>query len=342
MKKLIVWVSVFLLIFLAQGFTQSNITGSEKRLIVGGRGAALVVDALYAFPELRSRLIATIKPDQGFGLFLTEVDADFPAKAVLARTAGAESYAALKPDAVLLKSYMKGSLGASLSALGIKTAYFDLESPDDYYRDLTTLGTTFNQNERAAALTSYYKQLQDDTARRVSKLAPVRTLLVQAGAGTGVWEATPAAWMQTRLVALAGGLPVWVDPSGGASTQGWLKLGAEQIAAWNPDVVIVVAYSEDSAIAANSFRTDVRFAQLKAVKSNRVFAMPQDYYSWDQPVTRWILALRRMAAFIHPEVFTDVDPESEARSFFKFVYGFQESTFDQKIRPVLKGDHGLH
>ncbi|GAB1484289.1 hypothetical protein MASR2M78_31070 [Treponema sp.] len=329
-----------LLVLVGNSYAQNKLTGSEQRLVVGGRGAALVVDALYAFPDLRSRLVATVKPE-GFGLFLNELDPDFASKAYLTRTAGAESYAAIKPDVVLLKSYMKNSLGSSLAALGIKTAYFDLESPEDYYKDLTAIGAAFNMEERAAELTSFYRRLQEDTQSRVGSLPPVRTLLIQAGAGTGVWEATPAGWMQTRLVSMAGGLPVWTPEKEGPGTRAWLRLGAEQISAWNPEVVIIVSYRVDSAVTAATFKNDSRFSQLQAVKSGRVYAMPQDYYSWDQPVTRWILALRRMAALMHPEAFTDVNPGAEARAFFNVVYGFSDSQFNTIIRGVLKGDHGV-
>lgn len=328
--------------FLAAAIAAACFSGSiasaegSGRLVVGGRGAALVVDALYAFPDLRPRLAATVKPDQGLGLFLAAVDADFPAKATLDRSAGAEAYAALKPDLVLLKSYMKPSLGAALEGLGLKTMYLDLETPEAYRADLLAVGEAFGQRARAAELAAYYDSLQADTERRVAGLPRPRTLLVQATAGG--WEAAPAAWIQTRLVALAGGEPVW---AGAVPGGGWARVSGEQIAAWDPEAVVAVSYAQDPGAAAEAFRTDPLLARLSAAKAGRVFALPQDFYSWDQPDSRWILGLRRIAAFLHPSAFRGVDPGAEAREFFRFVYGLDGARFDAAIAPRLRGDHGL-
>jgi iron complex transport system substrate-binding protein len=254
------------------------------------------------------------------------------------RNAGAEAYAALQPDLVILKSALKPTLGKNLENIKVPTLYVDLETPEDYYRDLSTLGRIFNEDLRAAALVNYYRALVEDTEKRVAGKAKPRTLLVQPGSGTGLWEAPPDAWMQTRLVSIAGGTPVWAGAVPGA---GWTKLGAEQIAAWNPEVVIVVSYREDSVKTAESFRTDPRFAALGAVRNGRVHAMPQDFYSWDQPDTRWIMGLRRIGAFMHPDRFTDVDSGAELRTFFRTLYRLDDARFDASIAPLLKGDHGV-
>jgi iron complex transport system substrate-binding protein len=308
-----------------------------SRLVIGGRGAALVADAVYAFPGLRGKVAAAVRPDQGLGVFLSAVDPAFAAKAVLERTAGAESYAALRPDLVLLKSYVRASLGAGLEGLGLSVLYLDLEAPADFYRDLARLGDAFGEAARAAELSAFYRRLQDDTAARVGALAPPRTLLVQGSPGSGLWEAAPADWMQTHLVRLAGGDPVW---TGAVPGSGWTRIGAEQIAAWNPEAVIIVDYAGDPAVLAAEFRADPRFARLAAVTSGRVRAMPQDFYSWDQADTRWILGLRRIAAFLHPEAFAGVDAEAETRDFFALLYGFDRGRFDAVILPKLRGDHG--
>ena len=320
---------------LAQG---TGTLASPSRVVLGARAVALVADAVYTFESAPSRVAAVAGTDQGLGTFLGLVDSAFASKPKIDRSAGAEAYAALKPDLVILKSALKPTLGKNLEAIKVPTLYVDLETPEDYYRDLATLGRIFSEEARAAELVGYYRALVADTQRRVAGKAKPRTLLVQPGSGTGLWEAPPDAWMQTRLVGIAGGNPVW---AGAVPGSGWTKLGAEQIAAWNPEVVIVVSYREDSAKTAASFRTDPRFAALDAVKNGRVHAMPQDFYSWDQPDTRWIMGLRRIGAFMHPDRFADVDVSAELRTFFRTLYRMDDTRFDVSIAPLLKGDHGV-
>jgi iron complex transport system substrate-binding protein len=311
---------------------------AQNAVVLGGRAVVMVADAVYAFPSAPSRVVAVAGTDQGLGTFLDSVDPAFAKKPALDRAASAEAFAALRPDLVILKSAMKGSLGKGLEALGLKPLYLDLETPKDYYRDLATLGKVFNEEKRAEELIAGYKALEADTARRVAGRGNIRTLLVQPAAAAGVWEAPPVGWIQTSLVRMAGGEPVW---AGAVPGNGWARLNPEQIAAWNPEAVIVVSYREDSAKTAAAFRADPRFASLSAVKGGRVYAMPQDFYSWDQPDTRWILGLRRIGAFLHPEAFSDVDAAAEVRGFFDLLYGIGGVRFDSLIRPRLKGDHGV-
>jgi len=308
------------------------------RVVLGGRAVVMVADAVYAFASAPDRVLAVAGTDPGLGAVLGAVDPAFPKKPTLDRSATAESFAALRPDLVVLKSAMKASLGKGLESLGLRTLYLDLETPEDYYRDLASLGAAFGETERAAALADYYRGAVADAERRAAGAARPRVLLVQAAAGAGLWEAPPASWMQTTLVRIAGGDPIW---AGSVPGGGWARLGPEQIAAWNPDAVIVVSYREDAAIPAAAFAADPRFASLSAVKAGRVYAMPQDFYSWDQPDTRWVLGLRRIGALLHPERYADVDPGAEARAFFRLFYGIDDAAFAATIAPRLKGAHGI-
>ena len=331
-------ISVLSFVSAAVLWTQPAAPKPPSRVVLGARAVAMVADAVYAFPSAPGRILSVAGTDQGLGSFLGIVDPAFSAKPALDRAAGAESYAALKPDLVILKSALRASLGKGLESLGIAALYLDLETPEDYYRDLAALGEAFGEERRAAELVSYYKALAADTERRVAGAARPRTLLVQAASGAGSWEAPPTGWMQTTMVRLAGGEPVW---AGAVPGNGWTRLGPEQIAAWNPDVVVVVSYRDDSAKAAAAFRADPRFASLAAVEGGKVIAMPQDFYSWDQPDSRWIMGLRRMGAFLQPARFSDVDAGAELRDFFSFLYGLDRAAFDARIAPRLKGDHGV-
>ncbi len=297
----------------------------------------LVADAVYAFPAARSRVAAIGGTDQGLGVFLETVAPGFSALPSFDRQAGVEVYASHKPDLVILKSSLKKGLGASLETLGIKTAYLSLETPEDYYKELAYLGQLFGDDARAGTLIGYYKgaaAMAERSAAAAAAKAGVkaRVLLVQASGGG--FEVPPDSWIQTRLVEMAGGVAVWKGANPGA---GWATVGPEQIAAWNPDVLVVVSYKERSADAAARLAADPRYAGLAAVKNGRVVGFAQDFLSWDQPDTRWGLGLLWLTDVLYPGSMPGYSAESEARRFFSLFYGFDAEAFDAQIAPRLHG-----
>jgi len=141
--------------------------------------------------------------------------------------------------------------------------------------------------------------------------------------------------MQTRLVEMAGGTPVWTGANPGS---GWAKVNAEQIAAWNPDAVFVVNYRADARGAAASFAADPRLARVQAVKDSAVYGFAQDFYSWDQPDTRWILGLEWLARKLYPARFAGRPIVELTREFFATLYGMDAAIFDVTVKPRLAGD----
>jgi iron complex transport system substrate-binding protein len=320
---------------------------SPSRVVLGGKAVLMVADLVYAFPQARSAVAAAAGTDQGLGSFLSAVDPSFDRLPALDKAAGAEAYAAQRPDLVILKSTMKKSLGAQLDALGLRTLYLDLESPDDYFRDIAALGTAFGATpgvargakDRARELSAYYEGVLKRVAAPPRAAARPRVLVVQASlAGGGAFDVPPKSWIQSAMVGLAGGDAVWLDANPG---QGWGRVSYEQIAAWNPDLLIVIDYREgvDGTVAA--LKADVRFASLACGRSGRILGFPQDWYSWDQPDTRWGLGLLWMAKVLRPADFVGMDLLAEARAFYRLFYGFDDAAFAAKVLPRLKGDYAL-
>ncbi len=307
------------------------------KIIMGGRAAVLVADAVYAFPSARSRIITVGGGDQGLGTFLQELDPSYPSKPVLDRNAAAEVYASYRPDLAIFKGSLKRGVGGALEALGVRVHYLDLETPEDYYRDLEGLGRILGEEARAAELIAYYKGVAETAARISAGASRKPRVLVVQNAGDA-WEVPPASWMQTRIVELAGGIPVWIGANPG---DGWARVGFEQTAAWNPDVILVIDYRRGVDEAAARMRADPRFSLLAAGKSGMIRGFPQDFFSWDQPDTRWALGLLWTAKTLHPDRSASLSLEAEARRFYRVLYGFDDAAFDRVVRPRLTGDHGI-
>jgi len=329
-------------ILLAATVSAQTAPRAPRSTVIGGKAVVMVADIVYAFPEARPTVLAVAGTDQGLGSFLQTVDPSFPSKPALDRSAGAEVYAALKPDLVILKASMKKSLGAQLDALGVRSLYLNLETPNDYYRDIAALGAAFGAAGRADELAAYYRGIvertQAPTGAAGARKAP-RVLVVQSSlAAREAFDVPPKSWMQSILVGLAGGDPVWFGANPG---EGWGRVGFEQIAAWNPDVLIVIDYHETVDATVAALRKDARFKALACGKSGKILGFPQDWYSWDQPDTRWGLGLLWLAKALRPAEFARLDLAAEAREFYRLFYGFDAASFDRMVLPRLKGDYAL-
>lgn len=312
-----------------------------QRIAIAGRANFFLSDALYLFPDMPARVTALARATrQAAATFAQMIDPEAQAKSRFDSEAPAEEIAATQPDLVLLKSYMRESIGAPLEQLGIPVLYLDLETPEQYERDLTTLGQALGNPERAAELWAYYRGILDRVAKGTEGLTDAekpRVLLLQYAA-TGeeiAFKVPPASWIQTTLVTLAGGQPIWVEAAQGG---GWAVVNLEQIAAWNPDRIYIINYSGSSAETVATLKADPQWAQMPAVSSGQIYPFASDFYSWDQPDTRWGLGLLWLAKQIQPERFADIDLQAEFYRFYEDLYGLDRAAIDAEILPITRLD----
>ncbi len=305
-----------------------------ERIVVAGRAVVSIVNALYVFPDAGRRVIGVGVTDQGLGDFFPLLDPASADKARFPNDAGVERIAALKPDLVILKTYMREQLGNPLSSVGIPVLYVDLESPDAFFGDLRVLGNVLRQPTRAEAVIAFY-QARIDAVKIAAAGRPSPAVLVlqtSESGGERAFMIPPAAWIQTRMVELAGGEPVWKKAAAGS---GWSKVGFEQIAAWNPDSILLVSYKTPAAAAVERLRSSDDWKALKAVREDRLFPFPADFYSWDQPDTRWILGLQWLSFVLRRYGAPAPDIREEVLAFYSWLYGMDSEIVEKSVLPRL-------
>ena len=313
---------------------------APEKIVLAGKALFMVADAIYLFPEDGKRIVALGSTQQGSSNFIPMIDTTFSDKIALDSNAGVEQIAATQPDCVIMKSSNASTLGKALEAVKIPVVYLDFETPDQYQRDLKTLGQLFQNPEQAAKLADYYKSKADAVAKTVANLKDdqkPRTLVLYYNEkdNTVAFNVPPMGWMQTLQVIMAGGRPVWEDANPGS---GWTKISLEQVAAWNPEVIFVVSYIKPVNEVVATLKADSKWQALDAVKNNKIYAFVTDAYSWDQPDTRWLLGLSWVAGKLHPDLFPDQDIVKEAQTFYHDLYGMDEASFQKNIVPLLTGD----
>src|SRR5208283_4700214 len=136
-----------------------------ERIVIAGRAAPLLVDAVYLFPGVAQRVVGVGQTDQGLGDFLPLIDRGADAKTRFTDSVAPEQLAAVRPDLVILKSSVKAQLGDALERFGIRVLYLDLESPEKFSADVRTLGRLFQQPERAHSIQDWYRSRVEAVAR---------------------------------------------------------------------------------------------------------------------------------------------------------------------------------
>jgi iron complex transport system substrate-binding protein len=300
-----------------------------ERIVIAGRATLLLVDAVYLFPGAGQRVIGVGMTDQGLGDFFPFLDPQAAGKTRFANSVGPEQLAGQHPDLVILKSYMKEKLGDPLEKIGIPVLYLDLESAEKFSQDVQTLGSLFQQPERARWVLDWYTRRVDAVSRAVAGAPRPSALLVQYSArdGTNAFSVPPAGWIQTFMVETAGGTALWRQSGPG---DGWKKIGLEQLSAWNPRFVFVVSYQSPAPAIAADLRK-------MGVLAGDISGFPADYSSWDQADSRWILGMEWMAVTLHPDLFPGMDMRREAAAFFEELYGMDQGTVARVVLPRLEG-----
>jgi iron complex transport system substrate-binding protein len=102
-------------------------------------------------------------------------------------------------------------------------------------------------------------------------------------------------------------------PAGGP--QSGLSLDAEQIIAWNPDIIIT-----SSKAGKETIMSDPALATVKAVEEDQVYVRPQGIYMWGVRSGENAMMTPWLGTKLYPERFEDVDMEQIVIDFFDTWY----------------------
>ncbi len=315
-----------------------TIDGVPQRVVLAGKATLITANAYYLFEEARDQVVAIGKTNQGLGNFLHYLDPDFADVTKLSHEVGPEQIAAQRPDLVIVKDFMYKRLGAALSKLGIPVLALNLESAESFIRDINILGEVLDRQARAEEIVTIYEERLSDLERRTRALTaddkPRVLMLYYSVRGNDTsFNIPPKSWIQTFQVEIAGGSPVWADSNIG---RGWKTVNFEQIAAWDPDSIVITSYHSAPDDFFEEIISSDKWQQLRATREGNVHAFPADFYSWAQPDVRWILGAQWLATTLHPDIFRSMDMRSEVISFYRSMYGLSAGEISSLVLPRLE------
>ncbi|OQB27013.1 MAG: Fe(3+)-citrate-binding protein YfmC precursor [Chloroflexi bacterium ADurb.Bin180] len=318
-----------------------ELKGPPSRVVLVGRAPYMGLHLLYLFPSAWDKLVGLEQKGPTPDDFLPYVDPNWSRKSILAAGPNAEQIAALKPDLVLMKGFLVDGLSKTLAEVKIPSLYLALETPEQFYQDVTNMGKVLGEPQRAEHVVSYYQERLERIKQRTADISedqkPRVLLLEYTDRGGSLAVKVPArSWMQTIEVQLAGGHPLWLEQA--TQTDGWTVTNLEQVALWNPDkIFLVITYTMNARTIVARLKEDPLWSKLKAVQNNELYAFPADLYGWDNADPRWILGVNWLATRMYPERFSDIDMNAEIYQLFG-LFGMDKAAVDEHIMPVVQMD----
>jgi iron complex transport system substrate-binding protein len=224
-----------------------------------------------------------------------------------------EQLAATRPDLVLQWGGRGDDIVQPLTNAGMNVALILCcrEEWTRSYHDM--LAAAIGRPERArentqwreavlAALAARGGSIPAGSKPRVLHLQQALTQLTAAGRGTyNGW-----------IIEQAGGI------NAAAGLDDFKPVNAEQIAAWDPDVILLNSFEDK--LTLDRVLKDPLLSLTRAARAKRVYKMPLGGYRWDPPSHESPLAWMWLANLLHPDVF-DFDVRSAMRSAYATLYG---------------------
>lgn len=121
----------------------------------------------------------------------------------------------------------------------------------------------------------------------------------------------------------------WITVAGGRNAATHLTgnkkiISPEQLAEWDPDVIILGSQCHDLPEKENTPLGAV-WKDLRAVKEKRVYRNPAGAFAWDRYGLEYPLQIQWAAKLFHPAMFTSLDMRRETADFYKHYLHYTAS-----------------
>jgi iron complex transport system substrate-binding protein len=251
-------------------------------------------------PNLTEILFALGLGDKIVGVTL---DSDYPPEATKKPKAGTfwqpniEAVIAAKPDLVITLGFtQQKNLAQRLKRIGYHSLTLSIEKVSELFDAIRIIGTATGKQSEANELVGDISEKLDKLSALVGKKDKVRVLWVVqreplrvAGRDTFINE----------LIELAGG-----ENAIGPTLHKYPPIGAEQVIACNPDVIVEPAMNPKNMAGQQSSAIEywLRFKNISAVTNKRIYVIDGDTVSRLGP--RLYEGTEAIARCLRPELFT--------------------------------------
>lgn len=205
----------------------------------------------------------------------------------------------------------------TVSELGVPYFLYDAETPEALKEAILLTGQLFGPNTaaQAEAWVKYYDWIEAAVPEQTDTLTEDDQIKVLF-TGTSPLRVASGDMIQSSLIEIAGGISVSAELTGY-----WNDINLEQVAAWNPDLILVPPYGGASVAAITE---DADWQILNAVQAGQVYRMPKLVAPWDTPTPDTVLAIIWLSNLLYPELDTP-DCGEQVQYFYNTFYNYDIS-----------------
>ncbi len=216
------------------------------------------------------------------------------------------------PDLILANA--RSSWLETVGELDIPIVLYDAETAELLKDAVLLTGQVFGPHAaaQAQAWVDYYDWVTDIIAEGTQDLSAEERPNVLF-TGTSPQRIASGEMYQSSLISMAGGIS-----ASAALTGYWNDVNLEQIAAWNPDVIIVPPYG---GATVEAITEDAEWQILDAVQAGEVYQMPKLVAPWDTPAPDSVMGIIWLSQVLFPDR-VDLDCQTQAQYFFSTFYDY--------------------
>lgn len=207
----------------------------------------------------------------------------------------------------------------------------DLSASAEAYR---FMGELLGEEEQAEKLASYAEKTFADIEKM--EVPEDKKVRIYYGNGEDSLETAPAGSAHGQIIDMVNAANV-ADLEMGEGSR--VQISAEQLLAWDPDVIVVNGEPKadmSGASAAETILANPDYASLKAVQNQQVYGTPNAPFSWmDRPMgPNRIVGIRWLSGLIYPE-YLNYNVDEEVKEFFDLFYHVQLT--DEQLENIYSG-----
>lgn len=220
---------------------------------------------------------------------------------------------------------------------GLTVINCDSDSYETMLWTLETMGEVFGgeAKTRALKIKEFYNEKLEYLSERlttVDKASKPSIYFLDSQQQTGALRTSGEGTMQEAWAINGGATYPAAELVSGRNKD----ISAEQLIAMDPDYIFVGGVNQKEAY--DNLLNNGVFANLSAIKNNKVIRCPQGTWQWDKPCSESVMQMLFVAKTIYPALFEDLNMVDITKSYFKDIYGY--TLDDITAQKILAGDNG--
>lgn len=293
-------------------------------IAIDGSADKLVGMNPLSLTALEEGILGTIFPD-ALSITDTVTGTDF--------VPNVEALAAANPDLVIQWGGRGPEIVDPIVNAGLNALLIVYGNEDNTRQYMTNVATALGRPERIEELVVWREDVMQDIAAKVATIDEAdRPSVLYLGRSLSDITASGAANSYNNwYIDLAGGTNAAAELTGSQS------INREQIAQWNPDVILLNSFEPE--LDVSWVYDDPILSLTNAAQEKRVYKMPLGGYRWDPPNQESPLTWMWLAELLHPDLF-DYDLRAEMREAYKVLYNYEltDDDIDGIIWTSFQGD----